>query len=168
MLSTFFGHGAMSQEILSKEDAFSLFNMTFQEWKFNVEQLSKMGVAIYDTQAPLEYTLIADVPFGRVITTPSFPDEMSKPMKLSVSIVHDKPASNLLLTRTSEWLIDYISSIYLEMTPDFTVMTEIYLSDTEGQVISSHQIFVSGRFPVLDETAKQTEGCWKECIVRLD
>ena len=65
---------AQAETILSKQDAAAMFRLSFQEWKQNVLAAEAAGFAKYDSMAPLEVTMIADVPFGRVITTPGYRD----------------------------------------------------------------------------------------------
>lgn len=153
-----------ADEILSKSDARLLFNQSFKEWRRNVEQLQTAGVARYDSIAPLEYSLIANTPFGRLITTPTFPSAESKPSKLSVSVVYKYPQSSVFLINSVDQHKDFIEHTYKEMLPEYTVMTEIKVFQTQKRVVHSFQIFHRGDYPILDLTAAAENGCWQNCV----
>ena len=155
---------AHAETVLSKEDAEAMFSLSFSEWKQNVLAAKKAGFAKYDSLAPLEVTMIADAPFGRVVTTPSYKSAKSLPWKLSVAIVFEREASQLLLSLPSSEHKKAISEIYLEMMPDYTVMTEIFLPNADGLVVKNFQLFRYGNFPPLDAAAKKYKGCWQKCL----
>ena len=156
---------AYGQEILSKSDAATLFEMKFTEWKSNVINLSNSGAARYDSLNELEYTLIMDVPLGRVVTTPSFRTEDSKPWKLSVAIIFNGREAKVLNGLSTNEHKEMIAEVWQQMQPDFTVMTAINIAPT--QVTHNYQIFETGTFTTLDFAAQRDKGCWQECVQRI-
>jgi len=169
LLSVFFGvQQAASEEILSKRDMAAMFNLSLNEWKQNVIALSNSGIASYDSLPPYEYTLIAEAPLGRVVTTPSFNSANEAPWKISVSIVYTEPESYLFLPLSDDELRHQIRMVFEEMRPEYSVMTEVYLSRSESTVVKSFQAFQVGDFPLMDELSLETKGCRKPCIHRLD
>ena len=169
VLSVVFGPlscaNAYGQEILSKSDAATLFEMKFTEWKSNVINLSKSGAAKYDSLNHLEYTLIIDVPFGRVVTTPSFKTEDSKPLKLSVAIIFNYREAEVLNGLSTNEHKEMIAEVWQQMQPDFTVMTTINIAP--NRVTHNYQIFESGTFTTLDIAGQRGKGCWQECVRRI-
>ena len=65
-----------------KNDARQMFEITFGQWEANVKQISKLGLAQSEYASPLELSLIADVPMGRLITTPTYATKDGLPKKL--------------------------------------------------------------------------------------
>ena len=156
---------ALSDTILSKDDAAAMFNLSFSEWKQNALAVQEAGLAKYESLAPLEVTLIAeDAPFGRVVTTPSYKSADSLPWKLSVAVIFNRAASQVYLSLPSTEHEISIRDIYHEMMPEYTVMTDIFLPNPEGLVAKSFQVFRYGDFPPLDAAAERNEGCWQKCL----
>ncbi|MDC1384012.1 hypothetical protein N8500_11125, partial [Candidatus Puniceispirillum sp.] len=155
---------AHAETVLSKEDAEAMFNLSFSKWKQNVLAVQEAGLAKYDSLAPLEVTMIADVPFGRVVTTPSYKSAKLLPWKLSVAIIFEREASQLLLSLPSSEHKKSISEIYFEMMPDYTVMTEIFLPNADGFVVKNFQLFRYENFPPWDAAAEKYKGCWQKCL----
>lgn len=160
----FSSYPSSAEEIFSKDDARRVFDLSFQEWKANVMILSEHGVAQYDTLSPLEYTLIVDVPFGRVVTTPTYSSENSKPSKISVTIIYRSPESSIFLDRSLDQHKEFVAEVYNEMLPEYTVMTEINVYQSQLGVVKSSQIFRVGDYPILDATASKHLGCWQQCV----
>ena len=169
LLSVFLGtQQAVSDEILSKRDMAAMFDLSLEEWKQNVIAMSTAGIASYDSLPPYEYTLIAEAPMGRVVTTPSFNSANEAPWKISVSIVFTAPESHLFLPLSDDELRHQIRMVFEEMRPEYSVMTEVYLSRAEATVVKSFQAFQVGVFPLMDELSLEAKGCKKPCIHRLD
>lgn len=157
---------AQSETVLPKEDAAVMFEMTFIEWKRNVLAAEQAGFAKSDSLRPLELTMIADVPNGRIITTPSYKSEDTLPWKLSVAVLLDPAASEIFSTQQDSDYKRFIEEVYEDMRPEYTVLTSLMLPAPNGLVLQQFQIFRTGDFPILDMTAETKRGCWQECIVR--
>lgn len=155
---------AQAETILSKQDAAAMFRLSFQEWKQNVLAAEAAGFAKYDSMAPLEVTMIADVPFGRVITTPGYRDADSRPWKLLVSIIFSPESSAMFLSQSRQEHQAFVQMIYAEMRPDYTVLTEMILPRPDGLVMKNYQIFRYGDFPPMDLLGEKFQGCWKDCL----
>lgn len=164
LLSLFSAKFVHAETILSKQDAAAMFSLSFQEWEQNVLAAEAAGFAKYDSMAPLEVTMIADVPFGRVITTPGYRDAESLPWKLMVSIIFSPEASAILLSQSRQEHQALVQQIFAEMRPDFTVLTELILPRPDGLVMKNYQIFRYGDFPLLDLSGEKFQGCWKDCL----
>lgn len=157
---------AQSETVLPKEDAAVMFEMTFVEWKRNVLAAEQAGFAKSDSSRPLELMMITDVPNGRVITIPSYESEDALPWKLSVAVLLNPAASEIFSTKQDADYKRFIEEIYEEMRPLYTVLTSLMLPAPNGLVLQEYQIFRTGDFPILDQTAEAQRGCWQECIVR--
>ena len=107
-----------AETILSKQDAATMFSLSFQEWEQSVLAADAAGFAKYDSMAPLEVTMIADVPFGRIITTPGYRDAGSLPWKLMVSIIFSPEASAIFLSQSRQEHKALVQQIFTEMRPD--------------------------------------------------
>lgn len=153
-----------AETILPKEDAAAMFDMTFIQWRQNVLAAERAGVVRSDSLRPLELTMIADVPHGRVITTPSYKSEDTFPWKISVAVIFTPSASEMFLAQAESDFMDLIQRVHQEMRPEYTVVTELWLSSPDGLARLNSQIFRAGDFPVLDAAAKANNGCWQECI----
>ena len=155
-----------AETVLPKEDAAMMFGMTFIQWRQNVLAAEQAGFAQSDSLRPLELTMIADVPNGRVITTPSYKSEDAFPWKISVAVLLDPSALQVFLTQQRSDFERFIENVYEEMRPEYTVMTSLMLPAPNGLVLQDFQVFRAGEFPVLDITAETKRGCWQECIIK--
>ena len=164
LLSVLNAKFVQAETILSKQDAATMFSLSFQEWEQNVLAAEAAGFAKYDSMAPLEVTMIADVPFGRIITTPGYRDAGSLPWKLMVSIIFSPEASAIFLSQSRQEHKALVQQIFTEMRPDFTVLTELILPRPDGLVVKNYQIFRYGDFPPLDLSGEKFQGCWKDCL----
>jgi len=153
-----------AETILSKEDADAMFSLSFEEWKQNVLAAEAAGIAKYDSLYPLEVTMIADVPFGRLITTPGYKDAKTRPWKLIVSVIFSPEASAIFLTQSTQRHKALVEEVYKEMRPEYTVMTEMILPRPDGLVMKNYQIFKYGDFPPLDLAGEKSRGCWQDCL----
>ena len=108
--------------------------------------------------------MIADVPFGRIITTPGYRDAGSLPWKLMVSIIFSPEASAIFLSQSRQEHKALVQQIFTEMRPDYTVLTELILPRPDGLVMKNYQIFRHGDFPPLDLSGEKFQGCWKDCL----
>lgn len=153
-----------AETILSKEDADVMFSLSFEEWKQNVLAAEAAGFAKYDSLHPLEVTMIADVPFGRLITTPGYKDAKTRPWKLIVSVIFSPEASAIFLAQSTQRHKALVEEIYREMQPEYTVMTEMILPRPDGLVMKNYQIFKYGDFPPLDHAGEKSRGCWQVCL----
>lgn len=163
-LFAFASHAVADETILSKDDAKQMFELSFNEWKQNVEYITSLGMAEAQIESPLEITLIADVPNGRVLTTPSYESENSTPSRLFVTIVFTPPESFVFLAQDDMDRIRLINEVYEEMLPEYTVLTDIEVYTEQEVVVKNYKIFPNGLYPVLDQAALASKGCWKECI----
>lgn len=164
LLSVLNAKFVQAETILSKQDAATMFSLSFQEWEQSVLAADAAGFAKYDSMAPLEVTMIADVPFGRIITTPGYRDAGSLPWKLMVSIIFSPEASAIFLSQSRQEHKALVQQIFTEMRPDFTVLTELILPRPDGLVMKNYQIFRYGDFPPLDLSGEKFQGCWKDCL----
>lgn len=153
-----------AETILSKEDADAMFSLSFQKWKLNTLAAEAAGFVKYDSLHPLEVTMIADVPFGRVITTPAYKDAKTRPWKLIVSVILSPEASAVFLAQSTQRHKAFVQEIYREMRPEYTVMTEMILPRPDGLVMKNYQIFKYGDFPPLDLAGEKSGGCWQDCL----
>ena len=164
LLSVLNAKYVQAETILSKQDAATMFSLSFQEWEQSVLAADAAGFAKYDSMAPLEVTMIADVPFGRIITTPGYRDAGSLPWKLMVSIIFSPEASAIFLSQSRQEHKALVQQIFTEMRPDYTVLTELILPRPDGLVMKNYQIFRYGDFPPLDLSGEKFQGCWKDCL----
>ena len=164
LLSVLNAKYVQAETILSKQDAATMFSLSFQEWEQSVLAADAAGFAKYDSMAPLEVTMIADVPFGRIITTPGYRDAGSLPWKLMVSIIFSPEASAIFLSQSRQEHKALVQQIFTEMRPDYTVLTELILPRPDGLVVKNYQIFRYGDFPPLDLSGEKFQGCWKDCL----
>ncbi len=164
LLSVLNAKFVQAETILSKQDAATMFSLSFQEWEQSVLAADAAGFAKYDSMAPLEVTMIADVPFGRIITTPGYRDAGSLPWKLMVSIIFSPEASAIFLSQSRQEHKALVQQIFTEMRPDYTVLTELILPRPDGLVMKNYQIFRYGDFPPLDLSGEKFQGCWKDCL----
>ena len=164
LLSVLNAKFVQAESILSKQDAATMFSLSFQEWEQSVLAADAAGFAKYDSMAPLEVTMIADVPFGRIITTPGYRDAGSLPWKLMVSIIFSPEASAIFLSQSRQEHKALVQQIFTEMRPDYTVLTELILPRPDGLVVKNYQIFRYGDFPPLDLSGEKFQGCWKDCL----
>ena len=154
-------------EIFSKQDAAAMFEFSLKEWKINVTQAKKAGVADYDTDGDLAYTMIFYTPDGKVVFTPSFQrNDTSRPWKLSVAIVFSGLQALPMQMMTDDQLKKaFVEDIYWEMLPEFTVFSNIELPDVMT-VVQSVQIFEAGFDEIIDKQAAKQLGCFQNCVVR--
>ncbi len=154
-----------ADNILSKADANQMFSMPLSDWKINVSEAKRLGIALPSEERDREYTLVIKTPHGRLITTPQYSEsDLSKPQKLVVSVIQTGNFSKMMRELNDEELKRIIASWHQEMNPEFTVMSNIELS-SDGNVIT-YNIFQRGVNPIIDRVGDEFKGCWKNCIQR--
>lgn len=155
---------SFAEEILSKKDAKNTFNLSFSEWKKNLEQLTHTDVAKSIDKSKYELTMIVNKPKWTLKVTPVYkPNNLSRPYRIAMSVQY--PRTDIELIELSDSvLISMIRKWYTEMLPEYSVMTNIDLQSGVAQV--NFMLFEAERYPDMDKVAATTKGCWQDCIKR--
>ncbi len=152
-------------EILSKDDAKQTFAMSFADWSANVKQIHDMGLGKGAIAGTYDWTLLMPTPAGILKVTPSYlPNQLQRPHKISIAVEQTKVPSAATRGLSDAELKSMIEKWYREMLPEYTAMTNI---DLVGETVQfNFTLFEQGVYPPMDIVAKETKGCWKECIKR--
>lgn len=154
-----------STEVFSKPDAAAMFGMNLKEWKVNVVDASQSGVASYDTDGDLKYTMRFPAPNGFVTVTPSYSENnQRRPWKLSVGVLFQSGSNIGFLAMNDEELKSFIEAIYREMLPEYIVFSNFIFSN--DQVIQTAEMFEVGYDDIVGELGKKYLGCFQDCIQR--
>jgi hypothetical protein len=154
-----------AEEILSKEDARQTFSMSFTEWSTNVKTVHDAGLGRAAIAGTYEWTLLMQTPMGILKVTPSYlPNQLQRPHKISIAVEQNKVPSAITRARPDAELKNMIEKWYREMLPDYTAMTNI---DLMGETVQfNFTLFEKGVYPPMDMVARDTKGCWQQCIKR--
>ena len=160
----FFVTVAQAEQILSKSDAKRTFDTSLSKWVANLNYLQTNGMAQVQVVNDLEHTVIVNQPEWTLLVTPTYRQtNNTRPFKVTTSVRFPVGKSTLLPLSDQE-LKSVIGKWQKEMLPEYSVMTNIDVRDRI--VMVTFTIFEVGTFPDLDEMAKNTSGCWKDCIRR--
>ena len=150
-------------EILSKKEAERTFSKSLDEWKYDTKLLlnSKRGDVIQTND--ISVTMLVPVDNSILKITPVYKVENTKkPWKIAVSIEQNINLSTQTKRLGDEGLRKLVSKWYVEMLPEFTVMTEFDLQGENLQI--NFSIFEFGSNKLVDEVAREANGCWQGCI----
>ena len=158
-------NAAHADDILSKQDAEQLFAMPLTTWVANGEALKQTGQADFAKANDMEYTLYYKTADGVVAVTPSYTKQDNKvPFKVTMTAVHEGEDAELIWSLADTQLKDMIKTWYLQMKPEYTVLTKF---DLEKMLASTtFSIFQAGAIAEIDIVAEQGNGCWQQCVLR--
>jgi hypothetical protein len=160
LLTTSYSHAI---EILSKKEAERTFNKSLDDWKYDAKLLlnSKRGDVIQSND--ISVTMLVPVDNSILKITPVYKVENTKkPWKIAVSIEQNTNLSTQTKRLGDEGLRKLVSKWYEEMLPEFTVMTEFDLQGENLQI--NFSIFEYGSNKLVDDVAREANGCWQGCI----
>lgn len=152
-------------EILSKEDAEQTFESDYEQWEVNLRNIQLLGLGQVARAGRYELTLIVQTPTGLLKVTPSFlPNQLHRPHRISVSVEQTEAFSRVTTNLSDEAIKQMIADWQHEMLPEFNVMTDVDLVGGVAQF--DFTIFEVGVYPLMDQLAKHTKGCWQQCVKR--
>ena len=158
---------AQSDDIIGKDDAKAMFALGLEEWKQNLLTGKEAGAFDYDTDNNLEWTLISYPPVGKIVVTPSYSEnKLSRPWKVSLSIVYYPQYSGAFMRLSDKEHRDLIAKAQRQLRPELTLMTKVTISKKDQLFIHDFQIFEAGKFPLMDNKSTNAKGCIEPCIVR--
>ena len=158
---------AQSNDIIGKDDAEAMFALGLEEWKQNLIMGKAAGAFDYDTNNQLEWTLISYPPVGKVVVTPSYSEnDLTRPWKVSLSIVYYPQYSGALISLNDNEHRDLIAKAQKQLRPELTLMTKVTVMQKDKTFIHDFQIFEVGKFPLMDTKSTNAKGCIEPCIVR--
>jgi hypothetical protein len=154
-----------SEEVLSKEDAKRTFDKSFLQWTMALMMVKENNIGQVYIAGEYDWTMIVNQGHSILKITPAYlKNELDRPHKVSVSVEHNKTLSDITSTLSDAQLKEMVNKWYREMQPEYTVMTEVDLK--RGIVQYNFSIFEVGKYPLMDIAAKQSQGCWQQCIKR--
>lgn len=163
--SLFLAGHASAIEVLSKKDAKQTFESSYEQWEVNLRNVQLLGFGQVAKAGRHDLTLIVQTPTGLLKVTPVYlPDQLDRPHRISVSVEQRMPFSRVTSSLSDEAIKQMIAQWQAEMLPEFTVMTNVDLIGGGAQFDFS--IFEVGVSPLMDQVAKQTKGCWQQCLKR--
>jgi hypothetical protein len=152
-------------DVLSKADATRVFSQSFNSWRTNALLVQSTGAGTAQIASEYEITLFVKAPGGILAVTPSYKKfSEDKPWRITVSVMQDEAGSFITRTVSDSGLKAIMAEIQGQMLPEFTVLSKVDL--TAKNVQYDYFIFEVGVFPLLDELAVLSKGCWKQCITR--
>ncbi len=158
---------AQSDDIIGKDDAKAMFAIGLEEWKQNLLTGKAAGAFDYDTDNNLEWTLISYPPVGKIVVTPSYSEnDLTRPWKVSLSIVYYPQYSGLMIKLSDKEHRDLIAKAQRQLRPELTLMTKATIVQKDKIFIHDFQIFEVGKFPLMDTKSTNAKGCIEPCIVR--
>jgi hypothetical protein len=161
--SLLFSDAFAADKILSKSDADQMFQMPLADWKKNVAEAKRLGIALPSEESEREYTLVVNTPHGRLLTTPEYvPSDLTKPQKLVVTVLQAGDISILIGKMSHEDLKRMIADWHKDMLPEYTVLSKIEIYP-KGNAIT-FTIFKYGSNSIIDQVGEKYQGCWKDCI----
>jgi hypothetical protein len=165
LCSLFLAGHTSAVEILSKSDAKQTFESNYEQWETNLRNIQLLGLGKVERAGRYELTLIVQASTGLLKVTPSFlPNQLHRPHRISVSVEQTEVFSRLTTNLSDEVIRKMIAEWQHEMLPEFTVMTNVDLVGGVAQF--DFTIFEVGVYPLMDQLAKQTRGCWQQCVMR--
>jgi hypothetical protein len=150
-------------EILSKKESERTFNKSLNDWKKDSELLLKSGKGEVIIENEITVTMIVFVRNQILKISPIYKvDNLERPWKIAVGVEQNKELTEKIKALGNVGMRELANKWYVEMLPEYTLMTEF---DDIGETLQvNFSIFEYGTNKIVDDVGRETLGCWEGCV----
>ena len=103
----------------------------------------------------------------KIVVTPFYSEnDLTRPWKVSLSIVYYPQYSDALISLNDNEHRDLIAKAQRQLRPELTLMTKVRILQKDKIFTHDFQIFEVGKFPLMDTKSTNAKGCIEPCIFR--